>query len=144
MPKDQCPICQQLIDCRNNNYPLLIREFPHSYFVLGQHQFYNGYCLLLAKTHVREMHTLSADVQQGLAQELMLAGKAVATTFTPWKMNYASYGNVVEHLHWHIIPRYADDPKRQECPFTRAAQFEQFLTQPQDAEEKIRLLKLYL
>jgi diadenosine tetraphosphate (Ap4A) HIT family hydrolase len=27
----------------------------------------------------------------------------------PHKVNIASLGNVVPHLHWHVIPRYADD-----------------------------------
>jgi diadenosine tetraphosphate (Ap4A) HIT family hydrolase len=26
-------------------------------------------------------------------------------------MNIASLGNVVPHLHWHIIPRYRGDPR---------------------------------
>ena len=28
----------------------------------------------------------------------------------PAKINLASLGNVVPHLHWHVIPRYDDDP----------------------------------
>ena len=28
----------------------------------------------------------------------------------PAKINLASFGNVVPHLHWHVIPRFADDP----------------------------------
>ena len=28
----------------------------------------------------------------------------------PHKINLASLGNAVPHLHWHVIPRYADDP----------------------------------
>ena len=28
----------------------------------------------------------------------------------PDKINLASFGNVVPHLHWHVIPRFADDP----------------------------------
>jgi diadenosine tetraphosphate (Ap4A) HIT family hydrolase len=28
----------------------------------------------------------------------------------PDKINLASLGNVVPHLHWHVIPRFADDP----------------------------------
>jgi len=28
----------------------------------------------------------------------------------PTKINLASLGNQVPHLHWHIIPRYEDDP----------------------------------
>ncbi len=27
----------------------------------------------------------------------------------PDKVNLASFGNMVPHLHWHIIPRFADD-----------------------------------
>jgi diadenosine tetraphosphate (Ap4A) HIT family hydrolase len=27
----------------------------------------------------------------------------------PEKINLASFGNMVPHLHWHIIPRYIDD-----------------------------------
>jgi len=27
----------------------------------------------------------------------------------PQKMNVASLGNMTPHLHWHLIPRYADD-----------------------------------
>ena len=27
----------------------------------------------------------------------------------PTKVNLASLGNMVAHVHWHVIPRYADD-----------------------------------
>jgi diadenosine tetraphosphate (Ap4A) HIT family hydrolase len=27
----------------------------------------------------------------------------------PDKINLASFGNVVPHLHWHVIPRFEDD-----------------------------------
>jgi diadenosine tetraphosphate (Ap4A) HIT family hydrolase len=29
----------------------------------------------------------------------------------PDKINLASLGNVVAHVHWHVIPRYDDDPE---------------------------------
>ena len=28
----------------------------------------------------------------------------------PHKVNLASLGNLVPHLHWHVIPRFRDDP----------------------------------
>ena len=34
---------------------------------------------------------------------------ALRARLTPTKMNLASLGNVVPHLHWHVIPRFADD-----------------------------------
>jgi diadenosine tetraphosphate (Ap4A) HIT family hydrolase len=33
----------------------------------------------------------------------------VRQLFSPDKINLASFGNVVPHLHWHIIPRWGDD-----------------------------------
>lgn len=30
--------------------------------------------------------------------------------FDPVKMNLASFGNKVRHIHWHVIPRAEDDP----------------------------------
>jgi diadenosine tetraphosphate (Ap4A) HIT family hydrolase len=29
---------------------------------------------------------------------------------TPHKVNLASLGNFTPHLHWHVIPRFSDDP----------------------------------
>jgi diadenosine tetraphosphate (Ap4A) HIT family hydrolase len=34
---------------------------------------------------------------------------ALRECFRPEKINLASFGNVVPHLHWHLIPRYLDD-----------------------------------
>ena len=38
--------------------------------------------------------------------QVELAQRAV---LDPDKINLASLGNVVPHLHWHVIPRYRDD-----------------------------------
>lgn len=34
---------------------------------------------------------------------------AVRAVVAPDKINLASLGNVVPHLHWHVIPRWTDD-----------------------------------
>ena len=33
-----------------------------------------------------------------------------ANSCEPDKMNLASLGNLVPHLHWHVIPRFENDP----------------------------------
>jgi diadenosine tetraphosphate (Ap4A) HIT family hydrolase len=35
--------------------------------------------------------------------------EAVREAMMPDKMNLASLGNVTPHVHWHVIPRFADD-----------------------------------
>jgi diadenosine tetraphosphate (Ap4A) HIT family hydrolase len=34
---------------------------------------------------------------------------AVRAVMAPAKVNLASFGNMTPHVHWHVIPRYADD-----------------------------------
>jgi diadenosine tetraphosphate (Ap4A) HIT family hydrolase len=36
---------------------------------------------------------------------------ALQAVFAPVKMNYNVLGNWVPHLHTHLVPRYADDPR---------------------------------
>lgn len=39
------------------------------------------------------------------------SGRAIEAAFQPVKMNYNLLGNEVPHLHAHVVPRYAEDPR---------------------------------
>lgn len=123
-----CPLCEVATQCHNKQHPLLIHEFSHSYWLFGQHQFYRGYSVLVLKQHARELHALPADIHEGVWRELMQVGAAIDKIFQPWKLNYASYGNQVEHIHWHIFPRYVDELTRKNCPFSNEAEFKKYPT----------------
>jgi diadenosine tetraphosphate (Ap4A) HIT family hydrolase len=36
--------------------------------------------------------------------------QALRAVIRPHKINLASFGNLTPHLHWHVIPRFEDDP----------------------------------
>jgi diadenosine tetraphosphate (Ap4A) HIT family hydrolase len=59
---------------------------------------------------VKEMTDLPAADQQALIRVIFTAEATLREVMVPDKINLASLGNVVPHLHWHVIPRYADDP----------------------------------
>ncbi|MEO7995076.1 MAG: HIT family protein [bacterium] len=101
----------------------MIHEFPHSLWVVGDHQFYKGYTLLLLKEHVRDLHELPRAVQLAYFDEVMQATDVIVKLYQPAKMNYSCYGNLDPHLHWHLFPRYTDDPDRQGLPWQHAAEF---------------------
>jgi diadenosine tetraphosphate (Ap4A) HIT family hydrolase len=82
-------------------YLYLIQEFEHSYLLLGEHQFFAGYCVLVSKKHYREMTDLPESMNQAFFQEMLKASKAIEKVFQPKKMNMCSLGNVVDHVHWH-------------------------------------------
>jgi diadenosine tetraphosphate (Ap4A) HIT family hydrolase len=46
-----------------------------------------------------------------MADDIYLSEQAIMSEFKPDHINIASIGQLVPHLHWHIIPRYLDDPR---------------------------------
>lgn len=77
--------------------------------ILADEANYPGFARVIWKDHVREMSDL-ADADRLLVNDAVWKlEQAVREVMAPLKVNVASLGNVVPHLHWHVIPRYADD-----------------------------------
>lgn len=70
---------------------------------------YPGFCRVIWRDHVREMSDLSREDRLLLNEAVYEVELAVREVMKPTKVNVASLGNVVPHLHWHVIPRYTDD-----------------------------------
>ena len=70
---------------------------------------YPGYCRVIWRGHVAEMTDLDAADRQHLMDVVFATEAALRRLCRPHKINLASLGNMVPHLHWHVIPRYADD-----------------------------------
>ena len=70
---------------------------------------YPGFCRVIWRDHVREMSDLAPDDRLLLNEAVYEVEQAVREVMAPTKINLASLGNVVPHLHWHVIPRYTDD-----------------------------------
>lgn len=70
---------------------------------------YPGFCRVIWNDHVKEMTDLEEGDRALLMDVLWQVEAAVREVMRPDKINLASLGNVVPHLHWHIIPRYLDD-----------------------------------
>jgi diadenosine tetraphosphate (Ap4A) HIT family hydrolase len=71
---------------------------------------YPGFCRVVLAQHVREMTDLPEQAQSRLMRVVLATESAQRTLLRPDKINLASFGNQVPHLHWHVIPRFADDP----------------------------------
>ena len=70
---------------------------------------YPGFCRVIWQAHVREMTDLAADERQRLMAVVFAVESVVRACFAPDKINLASFGNMVPHVHWHVIPRWHDD-----------------------------------
>ena len=107
-----CGICASIDRIKAGGLRDFIAELNGCYVILGDQQFYRGYCVLLAKVHATELYLMPADAARILFDELRLAADAIAAAVKPWKMNYECLGNSEPHVHWHLFPRYETDAMR--------------------------------
>jgi diadenosine tetraphosphate (Ap4A) HIT family hydrolase len=133
-----CPLCERN---QNKTYPNLIHEFQNSYLYLGEHQYYQGYCVLVSKVHYREMTDMPEPSRSELFQEMMSAHAAIVKTFNPKKMNMCSLGNVVDHIHWHFFPRYSDDANFKNPPWLQMDKFDSAKVSPTERDEVIKKIQ---
>jgi diadenosine tetraphosphate (Ap4A) HIT family hydrolase len=70
---------------------------------------YPGFCRVIWQTHVKEMTDLAPTERSAMMQMVMKVETALREAMNPDKINLASLGNMTPHLHWHVIPRFADD-----------------------------------
>ena len=94
---------------------------------------YPGFCRVIWNAHVAEMTDLPPEMRSEMMRTVCRLESIVREILQPDKINLASLGNVVPHLHWHVVPRYADDAhfpapiwaaaQRQTAPETLAARY---------------------
>jgi diadenosine tetraphosphate (Ap4A) HIT family hydrolase len=70
---------------------------------------YPGYCRVILNRHAREMTDLSDDERREVMRIVFAVESALRRLFNPDKINLASLGNMVAHIHWHVIPRWRED-----------------------------------
>ena len=68
-----------------------------------------GFCRVIWNQHVAEMTDLTYGEREHLMTLVFAVEEAVRHVMHPDKMNVAALGNMVPHIHWHVIPRYKDD-----------------------------------
>jgi diadenosine tetraphosphate (Ap4A) HIT family hydrolase len=70
---------------------------------------YPAFCRVIWQAHVREMTDLAPADREHFMSIVWRVEQALRELLVPDKINLASLGNQVPHLHWHVIPRFADD-----------------------------------
>jgi diadenosine tetraphosphate (Ap4A) HIT family hydrolase len=98
-----CPLCTLPASAE------VIACAPSLRVVWANEPYYPCFVRVVWTAHVAEMSGLSTAQQSQLIQTVMAVERAMLTVLSPDKINLASFGNMVPHLHWHVIPRWKDD-----------------------------------
>ncbi len=102
MTETSCPLCQP------RNEIVLWRDTLLRVIRVGDAD-YPGFCRVILNRHVKEMTDLPPDERARVMQAVFVVEGALRELLQPDKVNLAAFGNQVPHLHWHVIPRFADD-----------------------------------
>lgn len=112
MNPSDCFFCNKLATLDRLPPEEVVWQFPNAVALLGPWQYFQGYCILVARTHVRELHHLHEPVRRAYFDEMCLLSRAIEAAVQPLKLNQELLGNQVPHAHWHVFPRFAEDPDR--------------------------------
>ena len=105
---ERCVLCAPRPE--SNDHWDFIETLSASSLYLAKNQTYRGQCqLTFDLRHAARLDQLSSEEYALFTADLYLAQNAVARVVAADHVNVESLGNVVPHLHWHIIPRYWDD-----------------------------------
>jgi diadenosine tetraphosphate (Ap4A) HIT family hydrolase len=115
--RNDCDLCRRMDQ---------IERWPHNAIavmsetaaVLADNQGCRGWCVLILQEHVEHLAELSKARQTRIFLEVASVTAAIREVFPtsgkdggPPRINYECLGNLVPHVHWHVIPRHADDPE---------------------------------
>ena len=104
---NHCTFCDILENKHENKTYIATLGCGSLFLNLNQH--YTGRCLYILNDHCEYFHTLDDDVYVAFNNEVKKIGAVLNDLLKPDLINYALLGNHVQHVHWHIIPRYKND-----------------------------------
>lgn len=135
MTRHECTMCNRW----NNDSDLRIIPLKHSFVTLNRDQFFPGYVLLFTREHVTELFHLKPRMRGELMEEVSRVAQALQTVFQPDKINYELLGNMVPHMHWHLVPRFATDPLWPRPIWSEA--HDELLLTPEQYQDRIELIR---
>jgi diadenosine tetraphosphate (Ap4A) HIT family hydrolase len=106
-----CPMCEQgRPEETRHGARFFVGEVSDAY--LQREDVQRGYTVVVWRgRHVAEPTELSEEEASQYWLEVLEAGRRLERHYEPVKLNYQLLGNSLPHLHTHVMPRYALDPK---------------------------------
>ncbi|HBP29327.1 MAG: HIT family protein [Advenella sp.] len=98
----ECPLCH------DDGATVLFRN-AFLRVIDAQEADYPAFTRVILNRHAQEMTDLNQTERSGLMSAVYLVEALQRRHFQPDKINLAQLGNMVPHVHWHIIARFADD-----------------------------------
>ena len=106
LPMTNCVLCKD--ELKPEEGQLIWRGDDCRIILVNDHDL-PGFCRVIWNRHVAEMTELTYGERDHLMTLVFAVEEAVRHVMRPDKINIAALGNMVPHMHWHVIPRFRDD-----------------------------------
>lgn len=101
-----CNYCDKNDAMKANAYE--IASLPTSIVYLFREQSHPGRIIVTHKDHIEDVADMTDAQRDAFFADVARAARALKAAFKPDKINYAVYGDLVRHLHFHLVPKYRD------------------------------------
>ena len=89
--------------------------------------------------HIPDVSEMAESELSAYWAEVAQVARALTSVFQPCHLYYELLGNLVPHVHTHIVPRYVDDP----CPNTPIKPWALHAVPEEALEEQVRRLRMF-
>lgn len=105
---------KECLYCQNNetlkSLMIEVAKLSVSRMFIFKEQTYKGRCLVSYNGHVDDLNLLTDEERNAFMSDVAKVTRAMQKIFNPDKINYGAYADTLEHLHFHLIPKYKGGP----------------------------------
>jgi diadenosine tetraphosphate (Ap4A) HIT family hydrolase len=105
-----CTLCPPRNPAAEDRYEIVSLSISTLY-LYGDQRFRGYSVLAFDARHAVALAELSKSEYIRYMEDLRISVTAITLALDPDHMNVEQMGNALPHLHWHIVPRYKDDPR---------------------------------
>lgn len=99
-----CPLCEE-------SGGRLVFDAPKFRVIHAIEVGFPAFYRVVWKDHVAEWSDLAAEDRALCMEAVVAVEQSLRDALAPAKMNIAALGNMVPHLHWHVVARFDWDPR---------------------------------
>jgi ATP adenylyltransferase len=110
----ECVFCRMICERRDEDN-LVLHRGRHAFMVLNLFPYNSGHLMVVPLRHTAEFASLSAEEHLELMELVALGQAALDRCYAPHGYNVgmnigrAAGAGIVDHLHYHIVPRWTGD-----------------------------------
>ncbi|MCL2827473.1 MAG: HIT family protein [Oscillospiraceae bacterium] len=106
MDKTECMYCDNKE--KRDSLMTYVADLKVSKLYLLREQTYHGRCVVAYNRHDVELADLSSEDASLFMEDVRQVGRAISKAVNPAKVNYGMYGDLLPHLHTHVVPKQRD------------------------------------